>query len=205
MVEPSDNQGWLGGYEVLLCLSGGIACYKVADLASKLRQESAGVTVAMTPGARRFVAPLTFQTLTNRPVYVSLWQRSSDFRSQHLSLTEQADLMVIAPATANVMAKLACGLADDLVSAMGLSAWGSCPVLLAPAMNTRMWQASPMQANLARLREWGCHFVGPAEGLLACQTIGIGRMSEVPDILEAIRRLLLARPPKRLAETTSED
>ena len=197
--------GELSGYEVLLCVCGGIACYKSADLASKLRHGGAGVSVAMTRSARRFIAPLTFQALTGRAVYTSLWQRSADFRSQHLSLTERADLMVIAPATANVMAKLAHGLADDLVSSLGLSAWDACPVLLAPAMNTRMWNAPPTQTNLARLRGMGCRVVGPCEGMLACRTVGPGRMSEPADILATIREMLLSRPPKRLAEARDED
>ena len=205
MDQASSNQQELSGYEVLLCVAGGIACYKSADLASKLRQQGAGVTVAMTRSARRFIAPLTFQALTNRAVYTSLWQRSDDFRSQHLSLTERADLMVIAPATANLIAKLATGLADDLASALGLSSWGTCPILLAPAMNTRMWLAPPTQANMARLREWGCQVIGPDEGLLACQTVGVGRMCEVPDILSVVRSILLQRPAKRLGEVQSED
>ena len=205
MANDTGPIGELAGYEVLLCVTGGIACYKSADLAGKLRRQGAGVSVAMTPAARRFIAPLTFQALTHRAVYRSLWQSSDDFRSQHLSLTERADLMVIAPATANALAKLAGGLADDLVSTLGLSAWGTCPILLAPAMNTRMWEAPPTQANLARLREWGCHCVGPAEGMLACGTVGVGRMSEVADILAAARRLLLERPPKRLAQPAASD
>lgn len=187
----------LAGYEVLLCVTGGIACYKSADLASALVQAGAGVTVAMTAAARRFVAPLTFQTLTARPVYASLWQRTAEFRSEHIALTELADLMIVAPATANILGKFAAGIADDLVSAMGLSATGSCPILLAPAMNTRMWSAPAVQANLAKLKEWGCHVVGPGEGRLACGTEGPGRMSEPAEILQAARNLLLKNPPKK--------
>ncbi|MCJ7544654.1 MAG: hypothetical protein MUP47_08865 [Phycisphaerae bacterium] len=186
----------LAGYEVLLCVTGGIACYKSADLASALVQAGAGVTVAMTAAARRFVTPLTFQTLTGRAVYVSLWQRPADFRSEHIALTELADLMLVAPATANILGKFAAGIADDLVSALGLSAAGSCPILLAPAMNSRMWSAPAVQANLAKLKEWGYHVVGPAEGRLACGTEGIGRMSEPDEILAAATKLLLQKPPR---------
>jgi phosphopantothenoylcysteine decarboxylase/phosphopantothenate--cysteine ligase len=191
------DTGKLSGYEVLLCVTGGIACYKSADLASSLVQAGAGVTVAMTAAARRFIAPLTFQTLTARPVYSSLWQRTADFRSEHIALTELADLMIVAPATANVLGKFAAGLADDLVSALGLSATGSCPILLAPAMNTRMWEAPAVQANLKKLQGWGYHVVGPATGRLACGTEGPGRMSEPADILAAAVKLLLRKPPRK--------
>ena len=187
----------LAGYEVLLCVTGGIACYKSADLASSLVQAGAGVTVAMTAAARRFVAPLTFQTLTSRPVYTGLWQRTADFRSEHIALTDLADLMIVAPATANILGKFAAGLADDLVSALALSATGSCPILLAPAMNTRMWSAPPVQANVKTLAQWGYHVVGPATGRLACGTEGIGRMSEPADILAAAATLLRRTPPRK--------
>lgn len=187
--------GPLEGREILLAVTGGIACYKAADLASKLVQAGAGLTVAMTAAARRFVQPLTFQALTGRQVYTSMWQRSEDYSSQHIALTERADLMIVAPATANVLAKMACGLADELVAALALSAWGACPILVAPAMNSRMWLAPATQGNLARLRQWGVHVVGPAEGRLACGTTGPGRMSEPADILAAAQSLLADRNP----------
>ena len=183
-------------YEVLLCVTGGIACYKSAELASSLVQAGAGVTVAMTDAAMRFVAPLTFQTLTARQVYSSLWQPSEDFRSQHISLTERADLMIVAPATADMLAKMACGLADDLVSTMALSANGACAMLVAPAMNTRMWQAPPTQANVEKLKGWGAHLIGPAEGRLACGTVGPGRMIDPQQILKTACEILRKNPPK---------
>ena len=108
------------GPEVLLCVTGGISCYKSADLTSKLVQAGAGVTVAMTEAAQRFITPLTFQTLTNRLVYTSLWQATEKYEPHHLSLTERANLMIVAPATANIIAKMAAGIADDLVSALAL-------------------------------------------------------------------------------------
>jgi len=175
----------LDGREVLLCVTGGIACYKAADLTSKLVQAGAGVSVALTDAAQRFVAPLTFQALSGRKVHTTMWQPSEDYASQHLALTERAELMVVAPATANVLAKMAAGIADDLVSTLALSAHGACPVLVAPAMNTRMWLATPTQANLARLREYGIRVVGPAAGRLACGTTGPGRMAEPDEILAA--------------------
>ena len=186
----------LTGYEVLLAVTGGIAAYKSADLTSRLVRQGAGVTVAMTESAQRFVGAATFQALTGRQVYDSLWTASEDYSSQHISLTESADLMIVAPATANFIAKMATSLADDLVSTLALSANGACPALLAPAMNTRMWEAPPTQANLDTLKQWGVHTVGPAEGRLACGTTGPGRMSEPEDILAAASELLLAKAPK---------
>jgi phosphopantothenoylcysteine decarboxylase/phosphopantothenate--cysteine ligase len=186
----------LAGYEILLCVTGGIACYKAADLASKLVQLGAGVTAAMTDSAGKFVTPLTFQTLTGRAVYTSMWQATEQYESGHLTLTEKADLMLIAPATANIIGKLANGIADDLISAMGLSCHGACEVLLAPAMNTRMWGAPAMVANVGTLKKWGFHVIGPAEGRLACRTIGLGRMAEPAEIVAAAAQLLSAHPPK---------
>jgi len=187
----------LDGCEVLLCVSGGISCYKSAALASRLVQSGAGVTVAMTEAATRFVTPLTFQTLTGRQVYSSMWQSAESFQAGHIALAELADLMVIAPATANLMAKLAAGIADELVGALALSATGQCPILIAPAMNTRMWQAPATQANLVRLTDWGVHVVGPGEGYLACGTRGVGRMAEPDEILAAAAKLLTQKPPKK--------
>ncbi len=183
MADPSTQP--LAGRELLLCVTGGIAAYKAADLASKLRQAGAGVSAAMTDAACRFVAPLTFQALTGRQVFTSLWQSSEDFRSQHLSLTDRAELVIVAPATADAIAKIAAGIADDLVSTLALSAWDAAPMLVAPAMNTRMWNAPPTRRNVRDLAEWGVRFVGPAEGRLACQTVGPGRMAEPADILDA--------------------
>ncbi|MCD4700035.1 MAG: phosphopantothenoylcysteine decarboxylase [Phycisphaerae bacterium] len=178
------------GAEVLLCVTGGIACYKSADLASKLTQAGAGVSVAMTDAAGRFVTPLTFQTITGRCVFNSLWQAGKNYESGHLSLTEQADLMIVAPATADIIAKMAVGIADDLVSTLALSAWGGCGILIAPAMNTRMFQAPPTRDNIQKLADRGVHIVGPNEGRLACGTVGIGRMAEPDEILAAAEELL---------------
>ncbi|MDY7010061.1 MAG: flavoprotein [Planctomycetota bacterium] len=185
-----ENKHLLEGAEVLLCVTGGIACYKSADLVSKLTQAGAGVSVAMSDAAERFITPLTFQTLTGRDVFKSLWQAGENYRPQHLSLTEKADLMIVAPATADIIAKMAVGIADDLVSALALSAWGGCEILIAPAMNTRMFQAPPTQDNIQKLQARGVHVVGPKEGRLACGTVGIGRMAEPDEILAAVEKLL---------------
>ena len=179
-------------YEVLLCVTGGIACYKAADLASKLVQAGAGVSVATTEAAQRFVTPLTFQALTGRRVYTSLWDAGKDYQSTHIALTEQADLMIVAPATANMLAKMAAGLADDLVSTLALSVSGACEILVAPAMNTRMWSAPATRQNLQTLTGRGVRTVGPGEGRLACGTVGPGRMAEPAEILAAAAEILAA-------------
>jgi len=194
---PQADEKRLDGYEVLLCVTGGIACYKSADLASRLVQGGAGVTVAMTDAAQRFVAPLTFGALTGRQAFKSLWQGGEDYSASHIALSERADLMIVAPATADILAKMACGLADDLVSTLALSTAGECDILAAPAMNTRMWNAPPTRANVATLRDRGVRMVGPDEGRLACGTVGPGRMAEPADILHAAAELLLRSPPKR--------
>lgn len=194
MEERTNNS--LEGYEVLLAVTGGIACYKSADLASKLIQAGCGLNVAMTEAAMEFIRPLTFQSITNRSIYTSMWQSTEYYQSGHISLTERADLMIIAPATANIIAKMAVGIADDLVSTMVLAANGQCPILLAPAMNTRMWDAPVVQANVGKLRQWGMQIIGPASGRLACGTVGAGRMSEPADILQTITTVLLKNKPK---------
>ncbi len=194
MADTKDNP--LAGYRTLLCVTGGIACYKAADLASKLTQAGAAVDVAMTDAAMQFVTPLTFQALTGREVYTSLFHAGERHDPTHLSLTEHADVMIVAPATANILAKMAVGLADDLVSTLALSACGACEMLVAPAMNTRMWSAQPTQANVASLTQRGVRIVGPGEGRLACGTTGPGRMAEPQEILAAATEMLQARPPK---------
>lgn len=183
------------GYEVLVAVCGGIAAYKVATLVSSLVQRGAGVSVAMTKAARKFITPLTFEALTARPVFTNVWQ-TADVQ-QHLSLTEVADLFILAPATANILGKLANGIADDLVSNLGLSA--ASPLLLAPAMNTRMWEHPAVQANLRLLVERGAKTIGPNEGWLACRAVGKGRMAEPDEILAQAVSLLQKSPPKRQA------
>jgi len=184
----------LTGYEVLVAVCGGIAAYKVCEVVSDLVQSGAGVTVAMTRAARRFVGPLTFQALSGRPVLTSLWAAPDPGDVQHITRTEAADLLVVAPATANMIAKMALGLADDLVSTLLVSA--ASPVLVAPAMNNRMWAHPAVQRNVERLTEAGCTILGPAEGWLACRSIGPGRMVEARDLFERAVQLLRAHPAK---------
>jgi phosphopantothenoylcysteine decarboxylase/phosphopantothenate--cysteine ligase len=152
----------------------------------------------MTESACRFVQPLTFQTLTRRPVHTSMWQPAEEYRIEHIALTAQADLMVIAPATANVLAKMACGIADDLVSTLALTAaGGACGILVAPAMNPNMLNAPATQANLRTLSEREVEILGPAEGRLACGDEGAGRMVEPVDILKRVAELLKRSSPGR--------
>ncbi len=179
-----------------MCLTGGISCYKVATLVSRLVQGGCGVSAAMSQAAQKFITPLTFTSLTGRRTHTDLWDVEESHDPQHIALTDRADLMIIAPATANIIGKIASGIADDLVSALAMTAITACPILLAPAMNTRMWESPAVQANLRRLTEWGVKTVGPGEGWLACRTIGKGRMAEPEEILAAAMELLRQKPPK---------
>lgn len=179
------------GRRVLVCVTGGIAAYKTAALVSRLVQDGAEVTVAMTRNARRFVTPLTFRALTGRPVLTSMWLAEDPGAFEHLRPSENADLVIVAPATANSIGKLAGGIADDLVSTLLIGA--ACPVLLAPAMNTRMWTHPAVRRNVAQLHADGLHFVGPEDGWLACGVSGPGRMSDPEAILAAAYALLAAQ------------
>lgn len=188
---PSSDRlppGMLASRELIVGVCGGIAAYKTATVVSRLVQAGAGVTVVMTRAARRFVGAETFAALSGRQVFTSLWRSAAYEDPQHIRLTETADLCVIAPATANIIGKVAGGIADDLLSTLIMST--ACPVLLAPAMNARMWQNPIVQRNVTTLREAGYTFVGPEEGWQACRTIGPGRMAEPETILETVVELL---------------
>lgn len=191
---PTSPEPDLVGYEVLVAVTGGIAAYKVCDVVSRLVQRGVGATVAMTQAARHFVGPLTFQALTGRGVLTDLWSADDSRDVQHIALTARADLLVVAPATANIIGKIAAGVADDVVTTLVISA--DSPVLLAPAMNDRMWKNPIVQRNVRTLKNGGYAFVGPAEGWLACRSIGPGRMVDSPELLEAVAAVLKARPPK---------
>ena len=173
----------LRGRRVLLGVCGGIAAYKVAFLARELRAEGADVTAILTASATRFVGAETFAGLTGNAAHASLWQ--ADGTVVHVDLAHDADVLVIAPATANTIAKLAHGLADDLLSATALEFRG--PVVVAPAMHTGMWASSVTQANVAALAARGVRFAGPVEGALAHGGEGIGRLAEPEDIVETVR------------------
>jgi len=194
MTTPQPESKTLAGRQVLVGVTGGIAAYKTATLVSRLVQAGAAVTVVMTEAARRFVGPLTFQTLSGRPVYSDLWAPPESVRADHVGLAQAAELVVVAPATANLLGKLAHGIADDLLSTLLLAV--DAPVIVAPAMNERMWRHPAVQANCETLRSRGIRFVGPAQGHLACGTVGEGRMAEPQDILASVARLLGETPRK---------
>ena len=176
------------GRELILGITGGVAAYKAADLASKLVQAGAGVSVVMTRAAEKFIGPTTFEAMTGRPVHRDMFEVREFYQGEHIGLARRAELMVVAPATANYLAKIAHGFADDLLSTLALTMTG--PVLLAPAMNTEMWSKPAVQRNIARLREDGLHFVEPGSGWLSCGQVGPGRMAEPAEILSRIADLL---------------
>lgn len=174
----------MNGRELVIGVTGGIAAYKTAVLVSRLVQAGAGVTVVMTEAATRFVGPTTFTALTGRAVRTELFAAAQDPLGGHIELAERAQLLCVAPATANFLAKAAHGVADDLLSTLYLAFRG--PVLLAPAMNAVMWEQPAVQRNVAQLRADGVQFVGPAEGWLSCRATGAGRMAEPETIFAAI-------------------
>ena len=178
----------LTGREIVLGVTGGIAAYKSAAVVSRLRRLGANVHVIMTRNATEFVAPLTFQTLSANPVVTDTFRTPEEWQVEHVALAKLADIFVIAPATANIMAKMAAGIADDMLSTTVLAT--KAPVLLAPAMNTGMWTAGATQHNRQILADRGVHFVGPASGVLACGDEGAGRMSEPDEIVAAVTGLL---------------
>ncbi len=176
--------------DIILCVTGGIAAYKAAALASRLRQDGASVTVAMTNAAQKLVTPHTFEGVTGNPVATTLWPEPGLYRLDHISLADRADMVVVAPATANIIAKAAAGIADDLVSTTLVTLGADRPVVIAPAMNNRMWANPIVQRNVRTLKDLGWHIVEPAEGWLACGEKGPGRMAEPDDIRAAIETTL---------------
>lgn len=181
----------LTGRHVVMGVTGGIAAYKACEVVSRLKKLGADVDVIMTENAARLVAPLTFETLSARPVSVDTFARTASWDVRHISLAQKADLMLVAPATANLMAKLACGIADDMLTTTLLAT--KAPIVLAPAMNTGMWTAEATQQNLRTLLARGVRTVGPDSGRLACGDSGAGRMSEPEAIVEAVCGLLCHR------------
>ena len=181
----------LDGKQIVLGVTGGIAAYKACDLTSRLKKAGAQVYVILTKNACQFVSPLTFETLSNHPAVTDTFARPETWEVEHVALAKRADLFVIAPATANILAKMACGIADDMLSTTVLAT--RAPVLVAPAMNTGMWENAATQRNVETLKQRGVHFIGPDGGYLACGDSGAGRMSEPAAIAEAIDALLHPR------------
>lgn len=178
----------LSARSIVLGVTGSIAIYKAVDLASKLTQAGAFVDVAMTPEAKKFVAPITFQSVTGRTAYDDMWNPGSDISELHVTLARRADLMVIAPATATMLARLALGLAEDLVSLTALAT--EARIIVCPAMDGNMWKHPATQAHVDTLWSRGVEIVGPEEGRLASGQTGTGRLSEVDKIMGAVRKVI---------------
>lgn len=174
----------LNGKNILLGVTGGIAAYKAADLASKLIKQHANVDVIETENATQFVTPLTFEALTHNKCVTDTFDRDHYWEVEHIALADKADVLVIAPATANVIAKLSCGIADDMLTTTALAC--TCPKIIAPAMNTNMYENPVTQRNIETLRRLGFIIVTPGDGYLACGTVGKGRMEEPANILDII-------------------
>ena len=182
----------LANKNILLGVTGGIAAYKAVDLASKLTAAEAHVKTVMTDNACRFVAPLSFEAITRSAVFTSMWNPPEGHKIGHIALSDWADIVVVAPASANIIAKIAHGICDDLLSTLicasgPLIAQGR--VLLAPAMNNKMWENPVVRKNVETIKTLGFQLIGPSEGRLACGTKGPGRMSEPQEIFEAIVKI----------------
>ena len=178
--------GTLAGHSIVLGVTGGIAAYKAVEIASRLKKAGAEVRVVMTRAAASFVAPLTFREITGQAVATSMWTEIPAHHVEHIALAELADLVLVAPATANFIAKAAAGIADDLLTTTVLAT--RAPLYIAPAMNTGMWENPVTQEKVMRLCERGAQVIPPAEGLLACGTTGAGRLPEPEEIVAAVER-----------------
>ncbi|MHC4571813.1 MAG: flavoprotein [Planctomycetota bacterium] len=176
------------GLNILLGVSGGVAAYKAVDLASKLTASGARVNTVMTENACRLIGPKSFEAITNSAVYTTLWSAGEEHKISHINLADRADIVVVAPATANIIGKIANGICDDLLSTTLCACWAK-PALLAPAMNNNMWTNPSVQRNVNTVKDMGFQLLGPQVGPLACGTEGIGRMAEPQDILEAIEEI----------------
>lgn len=178
----------LSGKTVILGVTGGIAAYKAADLASKLTQANATVKTIMTESATEFITPLTFRNLTGQPVVTDMFDLDSEYSVEHIALAEAADVVVIAPATANIIAKIACGIADDSLTTTVLAT--EVPIIIAPSMNDNMYKNTVTQENLAKLKDRNFIIVEPEHGRLASGKIGTGRLADTGKILDAVKLTL---------------
>ena len=178
------------GKKIILGVTGSIAAYKAVDLASLLTKGGCDVRVVMTADAQRFITPLCFKTLSRNPVVTDLYDESEGWKPSHIELADDAAVLLIAPATANVIAKLAHGIADDALTCIALALNTSARLVLAPAMNGRMWLHPDTQANVATLKARGAVFLGPDEGMLSCGYEGIGRLWPVTEIAPRVMALL---------------
>jgi phosphopantothenoylcysteine decarboxylase / phosphopantothenate---cysteine ligase len=181
----------LKGKKIVLGVTGGIAVYKAVDLVSKLVQAGAQVRVVMSEAATKLVTPLTFKEISGHAVAIDMWCANPEFNVEHIALVEWADFMVLAPATANVIGKMAAGIADDLLTTTILAC--QKPIIICPAMNSGMYNKPVVQENIRKIMEWGIVVMPPASGYLACGTIGIGRLPEPPAIVEFIKHYLATK------------
>lgn len=188
---PKRGEDPLHQRRIVLGVTGSIATYKAAEVASQLVQRGAHVHVVMTRSATHFIGPLTFQTITRTRVMIDQFELENVIDPTHISLTDDAHLVLIAPATANLLAKIAHGLADDTLTSLVLAV--RCPLLIAPAMNDRMWVNKAVQANLARVRELGAEIIEPEEGFLACGSYAVGRLADPRKILAVVEARLSKR------------
>ena len=171
---------------IVLGVTGSIAAYKAADIISRLKKLGHEVDVILTESGSRIITPITLQTLSKNKVYMDMFEEITPKEVKHISLAEKADLMLIAPATANIIGKIANGIADDFLSTVVMAAANTTPVYIAPAMNTNMYENPIVQANIEKLRSYGYRFVEPKESLLACGTVGTGALADVDDIIKVI-------------------
>lgn len=178
----------VNGKKVVLGVTGSIAAYKAADLASSLKKAGGLVDVILTAEAQKFITPLTFSALTHRPVITNLWDEQTYLGSTHIQLADEADLVLIAPATAHILAQMAHGFASDALTCTLLAT--QAPILVAPAMNGKMWEHAATQTNIALLKSRGIEFVEPDKGMLSCGYKGVGRLAPVDTILAQALRLL---------------
>jgi len=175
---------------IVLGVTGSIAAHRAADLASALTKQGRAVHVVMTADAQRFIAPLPFKTLSRHAVVTDLYDEEEGWKPAHIRLADEADLLLIAPATANIIAKLALGLANDALSCLALALNPKAKVLIAPAMNGKMWLHPATQQNVATLKSRGAKFIGPEEGMLSCGYEGLGRLWPVEEIAKRVGKLL---------------
>ena len=171
---------------IILGISASIAAYKSAEIASSLTKGGNTVFPLMTKNATHFIAPLALQTLCRNPVLISLEDEANQWPPQHIDLADKADIFLIAPASADIIAKMSCGIADDVLTSTYLAV--QCPILIAPAMNGKMWEHPSVQENIATLKKRNCIVIPPEEGELACGYEGIGRMSSLEKILEMVQK-----------------
>src|SRR6267154_4276977 len=175
---------------IVLGVTGSIAAYKAAELTSQLSKQEFNVRVVMTADALRFITPLAFKTLSRHPVVTDLYDEEEGWKPTHIKLADEADLLLIAPATANTVAKLALGIADDALSCVALALNPKARLLVAPAMNGKMWLHPATQQNVATLKSRGAEFIGPEEGLLSCGYEGLGRLWPVQSVAERALEIL---------------